>query len=521
MSRFRRFARSLVSGYVLLGGNILYTLASVPLALRYLSKAEFWLWAITTLIAGYVALIDMGMSASVARILIDHKDERRHGGYGGLIKTGALVGIAQGGLIFIVGAGLALVMGPLLNVPPALEHDFTWLMIGQCAILGVSFASRIFSHLLTAHQRYDITNYAQTILFAVNFAVMWALFARGFGVFSILWAQAFGTIVAVAVNGLGCYALKLFPAPGEWGRASWAQFKELFAFGRDIFLFALGGQLITTSQALLLTRFLGPETALVWSVCTRTYILLQQLIYRIFDYSSSALAEMIVRRERDLAAVRFRQIVIISTSLSVAAGTLFALCNSAFVEVWTAGAKDGKIVWPALNDLLLAIWLLISVSVHAHVGLVGQTKQFKFLRYIFFIEGLAFVGLTILLHRLGGVTGMLLVSIACSLAFSFPYGLRRTRDYFKLSWGELAEWHRAPLQLALWLVPLALVAAWLTADLPPLGRLLVRSSSVGILALWMFLRYGLGQSLQAEVARRVPGWMRPFLRRVCFFEPAR
>ena len=75
MSRFRNFAQSLASGYVLLGVNVLYTLVSVPLALRYLSKPEFGLWGVTTMVAGYLALVDMGMSASVARLLIDQKDE--------------------------------------------------------------------------------------------------------------------------------------------------------------------------------------------------------------------------------------------------------------------------------------------------------------------------------------------------------------------------------------------------------------------------------------------------------------
>lgn len=516
MSRFRKFAHSLVSGYVLLGSNILYTLASVPLALKYLSKPEFGLWGVTSLLAGYIGLIDMGMSGSVARILIDHKDERRSGGYGGLIKTGALVGAVQGILIFIVGGALAFVAGPLLNVPAALERDFIWLMIGQCALLGISFASRIFSHVLTAYQRYDITNYAQTILFAVSFGIMWVLLKRGLGVFSILWAQAIAMTICVGVNALACWRLSLFPGSGEWGRASWRQFKELFAFGRDIFLFALGSQLVTTSQALLLTRFLGLETAAVWNICTRAYTLLLQMIYRVFDYSSSALAEMMVRGEKDLVALRFQQIVVLSTSLSVVAATLFALCNNAFVQLWTSG----RMHWQPFNDLLLALSLVISVSAHAHLGLVGQTKRFRFLRYVFFVEGMAFIGLTIMLQRLGGVTVMLLASLASALAFSFPYGLRRTREYFKLSWKELAEWHRAPFALTLLLVPLAAMAAWLTAPLTPFARLLTRGSLVGIPAAWMLLRYGLGKHLQAEVASRLPGWMRSLLARVCFFERA-
>src|ERR1043165_7226642 len=124
-------------------------------------------------------------------------------------------------------------------------------------MLAVSFAGRIFLYVLTAHQRYDIANYANAVLFASNYAVMWLLFARGWGVFSILWAQAVGTVLSVSLNAWGCVRLQFLPRRGEWGRPTRPLFNELFAFGRDIFLFALGGQLINTSQALLLTRFYG------------------------------------------------------------------------------------------------------------------------------------------------------------------------------------------------------------------------------------------------------------------------
>ena len=102
MSRLKKFTRSLFAGYLLLGANIFYTLASVPLALHYLGKAEFGLWALVSQISGYIGLIDLGMAGSVSRILIDHKDDRRNGAYGGVIQAGdditlgIVAGIAPG-----------------------------------------------------------------------------------------------------------------------------------------------------------------------------------------------------------------------------------------------------------------------------------------------------------------------------------------------------------------------------------------------------------------------------------------
>jgi O-antigen/teichoic acid export membrane protein len=44
MSRSKHFISGLLSSYAAIGVNILYTLASVPLALHYLDKDEFGLW---------------------------------------------------------------------------------------------------------------------------------------------------------------------------------------------------------------------------------------------------------------------------------------------------------------------------------------------------------------------------------------------------------------------------------------------------------------------------------------------
>lgn len=634
MSRFKRFAHSLASGYVLLGANMLYTLASVPLALHYLSKAEFGLWALVTTFGGYLMLVDFGLGASVARILIDHKDDPHGGSYGGIIQTGLLVGAAQGVVILSIGVILAQFVGTLLDLEAGMRPALKWLMIGQCAVLALSATLKTFSHLLSAHQRFDIINYGQAGMLGLGLGVMWAGFASGCGVYAILLAQAVTTLLITLITASGCLRLGLLPKRGEWGRPTWEGFKGVFAFGNDIFIYSLGCQLINFSQGILLTRLIGLEAVTVWTVCTRVFVLLQQTIYRIFDYSSTAFAEMIVRGEREVLARRFRQVVVLSTSLSVAAAALFAVCNKPFVHLWTAGrfesprlqaadikmpqllaerllviqdpaarflwdqlspasreqivgrplapkrwetaqrflaqdvnrliesgvrldpqrlnvpataippgvftgtdpstiarfnrhvledafpneiANSRRARWSRWNDLLLAIWLVLMVSMHAHTGLVGQAKAFHFMRYIFFLEGLAFVGLSVLSHRWGGITAMLCVSVMATLAFSFSYGLWRTRAYFQLSWRELAAWHRAPGKLLLWVLPVAIGLYLITLQLAPMLKLVINGS---VLSLWTavgLVRCGLGETLQSELLRRLP---KPFRRIAARFVPA-
>ncbi len=511
MSRFKQFSYTLISGYLMMGANVAFTLASVPLALHHLSKAEFGLWALTTQIAGYVALIDLGMAGALTRILVDYKDDVASANYGSLILTGFLVSLAQGCLILGGGVGLAWLLAPLLDLPAEVWREFRWLVIWQCVVLATAFAFRIAGHLLAAHQRSYIVNFSQAISFLVNYGVLWFGFARGWGVFSMVWAQLAAQVIPAAAAIVACVALRLFPAAGRWGAPTWTSFCELFAFGRDMFFYSLGGQLVNASQLILITRLLGLDTGAVWSVCTRALSLLNQLVYRIFDSACLPLAEMMVRGESDRLLFRFKSIVVLSASLAVLAGVMFAACNQPFVRWWTGRGLG----WTPVNDWLLAFWFVLTVLVRVYTGLAGLTKEFRFLRYVYFLEGLFFVGVSWLVLRPGGVTAMIGVSIAGSLLFSLQYGIRRVSEYFQTDWKAVAlEWIRPSLRLALLVLPMGATLAWLSRPLSSFWGFAVVSAIIGAVGGFFLFRWGLDEAMRAELRLRVSSkiaWLRNWL----------
>lgn len=503
MSRVRHYTRSLASGYAAFAANIVFSLVSVPLALHYLSKAEFGLWALTTQIAGFIGLVDLGMAGAISRIIIDYKEDRASGDYGSVIKTGFLVNAAQGIVVLLLSLACAWLLVPWLEIGPELEHNFRWLLAGQGVMLAATFATRMWMHVLVAHQRYDVVNSAQTLSFAVNLAAAWVSLRAGHGVYSILWGQGAGFVMIAVIQVWGCARLKLLPAPGHWGGARWDRFLELFHFGKDVFLFSVGSQLIFASQTILITRLLGLEMGAVWSVCSRTFTLGTQLIYRVFDFSCPVLAEMMVRGERDRLLQRFRAIAVLTTSLGLLGGVLLVAANGSFVAWWTGG----RMQWPRINDLLLAGWLVVCVIGHAHVGLVGQTKNFRFLRFVYLLEGLLFVGLSLLTMKRGGLTAMLGASLFSSLLCSFPYGIHRTVQHFGLKWSEvLGAWSRPGLRLALIMTPLALVVCWMSRTLNPAAQFGVLAAALGLPGLVILLGWGVETRFKQEVIRRGMVW---------------
>ena len=507
MSRFRRAFHNAASSYLALGAGTCFALASVPLALHYLSKERFALWALMASVSGYLSLLDLGMSASVARLLIDHKDRREENTYGSFLLTGWLVLLTQAIILFLAGYGVAPALASWLDIPPNLRPDFVSLMRWQAVTLGVTFAFRIFGQILYAHQRMDICNYSGVGAVSVNLVALTALFREGYGVFSLVWAGLVGAIVSALITGVACWKLQLIPIHGKWGQPCWVQFKALFGFGWDMFLMSAGFQLILISQTMIITRRLGLEPAALWAVGTKAYNLLLQLVWRTTDAPGPALAEMLARGERIALQDRYRTVVTFGTSFAVFCAIGFSVCNGSFITMWTAG----RFAWPMCNDLLLGACVIVSALAHCHNWFIGITKEMRLMPYVFLIEGLVFAFAAYILAPQWHLQGIIVTSLICSCMFTGAYGVVRVARFFELPVYEVAwKWVRPSCGFFWRFALIAGLGAFLAGPLSPWARFFISASLCGTVGAYLLGRYGVPAVFQVELLSRLPrGIARP------------
>lgn len=503
MSRTRNLLRGVASGYLLVAANIIYVMGSIPIALHYLSKEEFGLWALATQVASYLTLLDLGMLASVSRALIDHKDEPNAGEYGSVLQTSGIVFLVQGAAVGLVGCLLSPFAPSLFNLATHHETEFRILIAGQSIFLGFGFITRFFSAPLYAHQRYDISNLAYAAQFVLMFGALWLGFAAGWGVYSMLFAAFVAVGWTTAAQAWASARLGLFPKRHCWGRPRMAIFRELFTFGKDMFLLALGWQLLSSSQVVMVTRLSGLDAAANWSICTKVFTLAQQVVWRLNDFSYGAFSEMFVRGETDRFRERFKDTLLLTASAAVFVGVIGAVCNSDFVHLWTGG----RVGWHPINDAFMALLFVVHSVNRCHGGIVGVTKEIGFARFIYFLEGLVFVGLGVTAIRHAGFTGLIASAILCAILMSGFYSFYRSHRLFRCTYREITfAWLREPLRFLL-IFALCGAAAWFcTRHLPIPWRFGIRLAtllSVGVLLCWST---GLSKRLQDELATRLVNW---------------
>jgi O-antigen/teichoic acid export membrane protein len=519
MSRLKNFSRNLTASYLQLAVNVVYSLASIPLILHWLPRAEFGMWAVLLQLMSYIANADLGMTSALARLLVDYKDKRGDGQYGSLIKTAFLVSLVQGGIIVLATFFLSPLLATLMKIEPEYHSTFVLLMRVQGLIAAFSYVIRPLGLMLYAHQRMDIQAYNEMTVLLTGLGLLVLFLSHGGGIYSFLYANVLTALIGPVFMFWNCRRLHVLPQAGEWGHASWKIFQEIFNYGKDVFLLGLGMQLQVASQTIIVARSLGLEAAAAWSVGTKMFSLVVPLMCRPYGAALPGLYEMLARGEIERLKNRFRAIVLLTASLGAFLGGSFILCNSLFVQIWL----NGKIVWSPWNDVLLGLWLFLLSMQTTHSCFVSVTKQIGGMRYIFFGEGCTFFILALLLgghwggtgddytvcyhlfHCHWSLPGMVLVSILCTLAFTYQYSLRRSRDYFHGPLEEFAmEWVRPSLKLAGWLALVVPLIWFTTAGLPVVWRLVARASLDVLVGGFLFLRIGLPAALVQEAATRLP-----------------
>jgi len=500
MNRFRQFAHGLGSSWFATICTVVYSLLSIPIALRYLSVEEFGLFVLLLQIAGYFSLIEIGMSAATARILVDHKDHRNGSTYGSVILTGFLVFAIQAFIIVAVGILAAPWIISVIGVPSSLAEVATLLLRWLAFTSALTLAFRIYGSVLYANKRLDLIHGFIGANMIFGLALLTLILASGSGLKGLRWLFVAQAALAILLPIWACHKLKLLPKKGHWGEASAERFLELFSFGKDIFLVNVGNQILEASQLIIVTRTMGLTAAAIWSVSTKLFALVYQLVTKIEGTAIVFFAEMMVRREKEKLAARFRQVYQLTAAVAVVALAIMVAINEPFVSVWA----NPSLAWSMPLSVLFAVAVALNTLTRCSADLIIHTKKVGAFRYVYFLEAVIFVLLSLWLSALFGFYGILGASIACLLFFRSTYTTSRIAQYFQLTATTLWwDWLKRPLLAGIILLPFVFSSSWIAGTVSNLwGQFLLSLAWVGLPATITLLLVALPRDVRAEFAQR-------------------
>lgn len=500
MSRARQFIQGLTSSWLATIITVFYSLLSVPIALKYLSVDEFGLLMLLQQTGIYLNFIDLGISTATARLLIDHKDKPEESTYSRFVFSGAFVFFIQGLLILLIGWLAAPTIIGLFAISGDHFVVAVYLFRGLSIASAVNAFFRIFLSILYAHKRVDLVVLLGSFGQLLALPIIWIVLSTGMGLKGVVWSF----IIPPAMIGVTAIftvsVLRYFPKYTTWSLPAWPQLREMFILGKDIFLINVGHQVLEASQLMIITRTMGLNAAAIWSVSTKLFTLVYQLIYKVEGTAIVFFSEMMVRGERELLALRFKNIYCITAGLAAVSLACATVVNPFFIAVWA----EPKLSWAPYLGLFLSVVVFINCLFKCLVELIIHTKKIRSLRYIFFFEALGFLITAVIAGHYVGFIGILLASIVCAVLFRGIYCYRRVAAYFSIPVSTFIwKWLKRSIFTFIALLPFIVLTDFVIGRLSdPWVRLGASMFWIGIPATFALIFFAIPPETRQEVMSR-------------------
>jgi O-antigen/teichoic acid export membrane protein len=483
-NRFQLLLRGIGLGYVSMAVNMAYSLISIPLALRYLEKSEYGLWALVLSITSYLGISEMGMSSSMERHLMELKEKRPDPRYGETFCAGALVLGILAILCLSLGSVVIYFVSKGFHLPSESLITFRRLLFGAVALYSFTLATRVLATPLHIYQRHDLFELSNIGLFLIWILSLWLGFRAGFGVYALLLSQGVGLVWSCAFNIVACNRLTLYPLRQEWRFPSREVIGAMTRYAGSSFILQFSNQVTGSLPIMIISRWIGLDGGATWAVATRPYAILQQTLSRPFQYGFSILTDLFANVGRASAMDRWRKLAVFMSLAAVGVLPVAWSHNGDFLALWTSG----KLAWSHLDNNLFALYSLVVVILFPWGGVIGIDKTFGFTKWGAVLEPVIVLGLGLFTIPYMGLAGVAFGMLAGRFLIWFA----PTWWYLRKLFGTDAIWvsSRDLLIRPLMILPFCALLSWTCREV-----LLGSSSNWGRFVLSVLLSLGMNAVL--------------------------
>lgn len=362
---------------------MLVGLVTVPLALSYLGKEQFGLWAVITSFLAWVTLFDFGVVNGLVNSISEAHGRDDPESASSYVSTAFFLLIA----IAMVGAAVFALAMPFVpwNVVFAarglVENKvIKWSVVAAVAPVLISMPLSIVRQIYAGYQKTYIGNFFTVIGSLATMGSLW-LAVRFKASLPIFIAALGGASMGVLLLNLTYVSAVEMPwLRPMWNRVSRQALKRLSDTSLPLFLYQIGALLVNQTQLIILAHRCSLDTVAEYSIVMKLYLSLISLISLSTNSFIPPFREAFERGDKAWMRLSFRRMVILRMSLAAAFALLMGIVGNWLLETWLrrGDIQFGTEVWIALGiSMLSATWgtaffdfLTIMDKIWIQVGLV-------------------------------------------------------------------------------------------------------------------------------------------------------
>lgn len=266
MSTARTHARNLAANW---GGHVASLVVMFflsPFVVHSLGKVEYGIWSLLTVFTGYMGVLDLGVRASTGRYVILYLGKGDHESLDQTVRTSLGLYTGLGVLCVIVGALLGWLFPSFFDSVPADYVLLTQLLLPLLALnLFFSALQGVFSSVLAAHDRFDLTRGVDLAILAVQTTGTVVALNAGFGITGLALVTVGCRMLAVVGNFF--LARRIYPRLKMWPlQLHRSRLRELFGYGLAACVSMVAFRIIAQTNLVVVGAAIDVEMVTVYSV---------------------------------------------------------------------------------------------------------------------------------------------------------------------------------------------------------------------------------------------------------------
>jgi len=383
--------------------NVFFSLSSrlllIPIMLHYLTRSEFGLYQLIGALAGYLALVDFGISGTLTRFIAEYQALNDRVRQDNVFAMCIIIYSFISAIIIAIGCLLYHNLGAIFSKSLSLNEmaDAKVMFIILLGSICATLLGRAFVGVLAGHERFVFSRVTDSVCMLAKVGVVAAVLCMGHRAIGIVVAEAFVNIVILILNaGYAFIVLNIRFKLHYW---DWTLFSEVLRFAFWTFLaavvlqinFRLGtfvlGVMTTTSMVGIYAIALQINTLYNLAPSTISSVFLPQIIRLVVDEADGAqLTRAIIGPSR-------YQLMLLGCIL-----VGFILFGRQFIRLW---AGDGYVdAWAT------ALFILVPVTIPLCQNTILSVLYAKMLNRARALITLAFaviggLGAVFLIHTFG------------------------------------------------------------------------------------------------------------------------
>lgn len=392
MTRARTYAKNIVANWIGYGASLVIMFFMSPFVVHTLGDVQYGVWSLMMSLTGYLGLVEMGTRAGIGRYINYYLGKKDIKSVNATVSTGMAIIAVIGVVLLLAGMTLAMALPSIFpKIPDDLIPAARTITVMVAGNLWLGFLSAPFRHILTAHERFDLTNAVDLLITLLRTAATIAALTSGYGLLMLASIQLAGSVLGQVC--MQILARRVLPVLSirPW-RVSRHRARELVRFSMWAFIGATGYSLLYSADAVVIGILLGPEWVTYYAVGGMLVIRVRDILQRTASVFSPRIMQDCAREDWQAIRMQFR----LGNNLAMFIGILALVGMVAF-------AREFIVLWMGLRFeisysilAILASSSLVEVAFSMAGPIYSGLNRVRLAALLVMAQGLANLGLTLI-----------------------------------------------------------------------------------------------------------------------------